>query len=87
MKPHTRCKVWKYGITLWNGAINLYQNVTLTYNSRAVQFDNENKLNEEYYNRGNLLGNNEKYDEAINDVSMAIKLKNDYALVYFGRGI
>ena len=87
MKPHTRCKVWKYGITLWNGAINLYQNVTLTYNSRAVQFDNENKLNEVYYNRGNLLGNNEKYDEAINDVSMAIKLKNDYALAYFGRGI
>lgn len=87
MKPYTRCEVWKNGITLWNDVINQYQNVTLAYNIRDVLFDNENKLNEVYYNRGNLLGNNKRYNEAINDFSMAIKLKNDYALVYFGRGI
>lgn len=39
-----------------------------------------------YVNRGNLLRDANRYDEALNDYNKAIELKPDFAIAYFNRG-
>ena len=45
------------------------------------------KMAEYYYHRGNIYRLMEKYDDAITDYDLAIKLRRNYADAYYSRGL
>jgi tetratricopeptide (TPR) repeat protein len=45
------------------------------------------KMAEYYYRRGNLYRLMDKYDDAITDYDLAIKLRRNYADAYYNRGL
>ncbi len=89
VKTYARCQVWKNGITLWTDVIEQYQNVTLAYNSRAVLFDSENKLDEAYSDYSKSIELNPNYDKAYNNRGNLLMKQNkfDQALVDYNKCI
>ena len=45
------------------------------------------KMAEYYYYRGNVYYHMDKYDDAITDYDLAIKLRRNYADAYYNRGL
>jgi tetratricopeptide (TPR) repeat protein len=45
------------------------------------------KMAEYYYHRGNVYYHMDKYDDAIRDYDLAIKLRRNYAGAYYNRGL
>ena len=45
------------------------------------------KMAEYYYHRGNIYRLMDKYDDAITDYDLAIKLRRNYADAYYNRGL
>ncbi len=89
VKTYARCEVWKNGITLWTNVIQQYQNVTLAYNSRAVLFDSENKLDEAFSDYSKSIELNPTYDKAYNNRGNLLMKQNkfDQALVDYNKCI
>lgn len=54
--------------------------------SIAAEVQNS-KLAEYYYHRGNVYYHMDKYDDAIRDYDLAIKLRRNYADAYYNRGL
>jgi tetratricopeptide (TPR) repeat protein len=54
--------------------------------SIAAEVQNS-KLAEYYYYRGNVYYHMDKYDDAITDYDLAIKLRRNYADAYYNRGL
>ena len=54
--------------------------------SIAAEVQNS-KLAEYYYYRGNVYYHMDKYDDAIRDYDLAIKLRRNYADAYYNRGL
>jgi tetratricopeptide (TPR) repeat protein len=54
--------------------------------SIAAEVQNS-KLAEYYYYRGNVYYHMDKYDDAIRDYDLAIKLRRNYADAYYNRGM
>jgi len=61
----------------------------LAYNEdRGVSAETLNpKLAEYYYYRGNVYYHMDKYDDAIRDYDLAIRLRRNYADAYYNRGL
>jgi tetratricopeptide (TPR) repeat protein len=64
-------------ISVWNNSLDLW-NYTLNVTSGRSPVA--------YYHRGNAFGEQGRYDQSIEDYSMAIALKPDYFEVYHNRG-
>ncbi len=55
---------------------------------RSISAETQNpKLAEYYYYRGNVSYHMDKYDDAIMDFDLAIKLRRNYADAYYNRGL
>jgi len=98
-----QCGYWKNSFTLFRHALTVTQNNDKMYHNLGTSYFKEGKIKEAFYHfdkavkirpnyislnsRGELYAINGRYQQAIDDFTLAIKLHPDFAESYYNRGL